>query len=120
MPNPTTVAQVEALAARRAVEFALEIGITLAIFEGDSDTITKDLNNLEPSLALHGHLIQDVKLLESFFNCINSVHVHCQGNNVAHALDRLALNSPSLMVYMEDVPPDISCYVQTDLASFVK
>ena len=114
------MAQVEALAARRAVEFALEIGITSAIFEGDSDNITKDLNNLEPSLALHGHLIQDVKLLESIFNCINSVHVHCQGNNVAHALDRLALNSPSLMVYMEDVPPDISCFVQTDLAFFVK
>ena len=114
------MAQVEALAARRAVEFALEIGITSAIFEGDSDTITKDLNNLEPSLALHGHLIQDVKLLEYFFNCINSVHVHCQGNNVAYALDRSALNSPSLMVWMEDVPPDISCFVQANLASFVK
>lgn len=37
------VAQVEALEARRDVEFALEIGITQATFEGDSDIIFKDL-----------------------------------------------------------------------------
>nr|POE87021.1 hypothetical protein CFP56_39398 [Quercus suber] len=67
IPNPTIVAQVEALAARRAMEFALEIGITLAVFEGDSDIITRDLNSSEQSLALHRRLIQDVKLLESFF-----------------------------------------------------
>ena len=35
IPQPTMMAQVEALAARRAVEFALEIGITSAVFEGD-------------------------------------------------------------------------------------
>ena len=57
IPLPATVAQVEALAARRATEFALEIGITQAIIEGDSDIIFKDLISPEPSLALHGHLI---------------------------------------------------------------
>ena len=39
IPQLATVAQVEALAARRAVKFALEIGITSPVFEGDSDTI---------------------------------------------------------------------------------
>ena len=120
IPNPTTMAQVEALAARRAVEFALEIGITSTIFEGDSDIIIKDLNGLEPPLALNRHLIQDVKLLESFFNCISFVHVRHQRNNVAHALARRALNSPSLMVWMEDVPLDIFYFVQADFASFAK
>ena len=114
------MAQVEALAVRRAVEFALEIGITSAIFEGDSDIIKKDLNGLEPSLALDRHLIQDVKLLESFFYCISFVHVHRQRNNVAYALARQALNSPSLMVWMEDVPLDISYFVQADFASFAE
>ena len=68
IPQPTTVAKVEALAAGRVVEFALEIGITSAVFEGDSDVISKDLNNPEQSLALHSHLIEDVKVLTSFFN----------------------------------------------------
>ena len=57
IPLPTTVAQVEALAVRRATEFALEIGITTAILEGDSETIVKELMEPNPSLALHGHLI---------------------------------------------------------------
>ena len=36
IPMPTMVAQVEAMATRRAVEFAQELGITRAIIEGDS------------------------------------------------------------------------------------
>ena len=43
VPLPTTVAQVEALAARRAVEFALEIGITNVVIEGDSESIYREL-----------------------------------------------------------------------------
>ena len=49
---PSTVAQVEAMAARKATEFALEIGFEI---------IYKDLLNIGSSLALHGHLIGDVK-----------------------------------------------------------
>ena len=113
------MAQVEALAARRAVEFALEIGITSVVFEGDSDTISKDLNNSERSLALHGHLIEDVKALTPSFNCCSFVHVRRQGNRVAHALARWAFNSPSLTVWMEDVPPDISSVVQADFSRIV-
>ena len=114
IPQPTTMAQVEALASRRAVEFALEIGITSAVFEGDSDTILKELNNPEKSLALHGHLIEDVKVLTPFFNCCSFVHVRRQGNRVAHALARWAINSPSLTIWMEDVPLDISNVVQAN------
>ena len=119
IPQPTTVAQVEALAARRALEFALEIGITSAVFEGDSDTISKDLNNSERSLALHGHLIEDVKALTPSFNCCSFAHVCRQGNRVALALARWAINSPSLTVWMEDVPPDISSVVQADFSRIV-
>ncbi|KAL0017452.1 hypothetical protein SO802_004521 [Lithocarpus litseifolius] len=61
IPLPAIVAQVEALAARKAVEFALEISITFATFEGDLDIIFKELTSSGPSLALHGHLIEDVK-----------------------------------------------------------
>ena len=43
VPLPTTVAQVEALAARRAVEFVLEIDITKVVIEGDSESIYREL-----------------------------------------------------------------------------
>ena len=86
IPLPTIVAQVEAFAVRRAAVFALEIGINKAILEGDSETIVKELMEPTPSLALHGHLIQDVKSLQNIFNFLSFTHVHLQGNNVAHAL----------------------------------
>ena len=41
IPLPNIVAQVEALAARRAAEFTLEIGINQVVIEGDSKVIYK-------------------------------------------------------------------------------
>ena len=41
---PGSVVTVEMLAARRAVHFALEIGITHSVFEGDSEIIDKALS----------------------------------------------------------------------------
>ena len=116
IPLPTTVAQVEALVVRRATEFALEIGITTAILEGDSETIVKELMEPNPSLALHGHLIQDVKSLQNSFNSLNFTHVRREGNNVAHALARWAIKKPNLTVWMEDVPPNIRQFVMADSA----
>ena len=67
---PTTVSQVEAMSARKATEFALEIGFDKIILEGDSEIVHKDLMNNGSSLALHGHLIQDVKVLVPLFSSI--------------------------------------------------
>ena len=118
IPLRTTVAQVEALAARKAIELALEIGFTRVDIEGDSKTIYKELNSTDLSLALHGHVIQDTKYLASSFVSHRFSHVRRQGNNVTHALARWAINLPNLTVWMEDVPPDIRCIVQADLAYF--
>ena len=98
LPLPTTVAQVEALAARKAVEFALEIGFSRVTIEGDSDTIYRELRSIDSSLALHGHVIQDTKCLASSFVSHSFSHVRRQGNNVAHALARWAINTPNLTV----------------------
>ena len=118
IPLPATVTQVEALAARRATEFAVELGITSAVLEGDSDIVHKELISTDLSLALHGHIIHDVKQLASYFTCIRFVHVRRQGNNVAHALARRAITAPNLNIWMDNVPPDILHVVQADLASF--
>ena len=95
---PATVTQVEALATRRAIEFAVELGITSAVLERDSEIIHRELIGTKPSLALHVHIIHDVKQLASYFAYIRFVHVRRQGNNVAHALARRAINSPNLNI----------------------
>ena len=112
------MAQVEAMAVRGATKFALEIGITKKIFEGDLEIIYRDLCNSISSLALHGHLIQDVKRLFSSFDSISFTHVRRQGNSVALGLAKWVIKSPNLTVWMENIPPDILFVVQADLASF--
>ena len=119
MPLPTTVAQVEALAARRAAEFTLEIGIDQVIIEGDSELIYKDLIDPGPSLALHGHLICDVLHLASAFSLCSFNNVGQTGNYVAHNLARRAISTHDLNVWMEEMPPDILQFVQADLIALV-
>ena len=80
IPLPTTVAQVEALVARRATEFALEIGIDQVIIEGDSEVIYKDLIDPGPSLALHGHLICDILQFANVFSLCTFNTVGRTGN----------------------------------------
>ena len=104
---PTTVTQVEAMAARKAAEFALEIGFNKVVLEGDSEIVYKDLKNNGPSLALHGRLVQDVKALFPLFSSICFSHVGRAGNKAAHSLARRAILSQNLNVWMEDVPLDI-------------
>ena len=97
----------EASAARKATKFALEIGINKIVLEGDSEIIYKDLMSNDHSLALHGHLIQDVKGLVPLFSSIWFSHVSQTGNKAAHSLARRVILSKNLNVWMEDVPPDI-------------
>ena len=118
LPLPTTVAMVEALAARKAVEFALELGLTKVIIEGDSKVICRELQDPNLSLALHGHILPDVKCLSNALQFVRYSHVYRQRNNVAHALARRALSEPNLTIWMEDVPPDIHHIVEADLANF--
>ena len=86
------------MAAWRATEFALEIGIEQVIIEGDSEVIYKDLIDPGPSLALHGHLIFDVLQLANAFSLVNFTHVCRIGNNVANNLARRAISTPDINV----------------------
>lgn len=59
VPLPHSVAKVEALACRRAVQFAVEIGLHDVIFEGDSMIVIQALKNGSGALSIYGNLIED-------------------------------------------------------------
>nr|XP_023880709.1 uncharacterized protein LOC111993087 [Quercus suber] len=67
--------EVEALAAAKAVSFAVEIGITKAVLEGDSLTIMKALSSDHSSLAPFGLMIDDVKFSAENFDQLLYSHV---------------------------------------------
>nr|POE52943.1 hypothetical protein CFP56_36118 [Quercus suber] len=68
------------------------------------------------SNATVGHLVKDIMSIRGHFQSSNIIHVRRQGNNVAHALARDVSFSFPLRVWMEEVPPNISCFVVRDLS----
>ena len=71
IPLPATVIEIEALAAQRVMEFALEIGLDNIILEGDNESLFKSLKSGDRSLAQHRHLTKYILYLNSRFSSFN-------------------------------------------------
>ena len=76
IPLPATVIEIKALAARRVMEFALEIGLDNIVLEGDNESLFKALKSGDKSLAQHGHLTKDLLFLSSHFFAFNVSFVY--------------------------------------------
>ena len=113
---PLSVEATEAMAARRAVRFALELGLTEVEFEGDSRVITDALTGEKYSQADFGVIIEDTKALAQLLHKHSFLHVKRMGNLVAHALARRAqcCNIPNDR--MEHVPPNIQQLLSLDIS----
>jgi len=98
-----------------ALSFALDIGISCAVLEGDSWEVFKALIDEEPALTSYGLLVNDAKVISRNFNQIIYSHTKREGNFVAHSLARYAVNIPDYLVWMEDVTPQFHSVVQADL-----
>ena len=84
--KPQSAELVEILAARRAVLFSCDSGFHNSVFEGNSTSVVKLLQDRCVSHSLGGHILKDiVSHLNSFQSCSFS-HIGRQGNAVAHAL----------------------------------
>ena len=87
---PPTVDDVEAMACRRANEFAIENGLQQALFEGDSAIVINYIKDGPPCLASFGHIIEDVIDLTSHLYYCSFSHVQRKGNSMADKLAKLA------------------------------
>ena len=54
------VVELEALACYRAVQFALEIGLTQVVFEGDSAVVIDALQHGTGELTSYGNVLHDI------------------------------------------------------------
>nr|POF04761.1 putative ribonuclease h protein [Quercus suber] len=105
IPLPASVKMVEVLVARRALWFAKELGFHSLIVKGDLEIIINSINGDNMAHSEFGHILQDIKFLYSFFNCISFQHIRRQGNGLAHKLARRAIPNP-FEVWMEFNPPN--------------
>ncbi|XVF55833.1 hypothetical protein PTKIN_Ptkin06aG0068300 [Pterospermum kingtungense] len=81
----------EALAARKALEVARDMGFTCIDLEGDSTTIIKKLSATGQESSIVRLIIANVKRLASCFASCNFMHTRREGNNVAHVLAKFGV-----------------------------
>jgi hypothetical protein len=112
--GPQTVEMIEALAARRAIIFAKEVGIDDVEFEGDAVNVICDLSCQVPIHTPYGLIIEDARAIHPNFQRPSLSHTRRSGNTVAHALARRAFNCNSPLIWMEEVPPDITHVLLND------
>ena len=67
IPLPGTVVEVEALAARKALELALNCSLDRVILEGDCEILMKTLHIASKSLAQFGKIVEDTRVYASMF-----------------------------------------------------
>ena len=82
IPMAQSMADLEALACLKAVQFALEIGFTRVVFEGDSAVIINALLHSAGELASFGNILDDIRLHSSIFQFMEFVHVNRNCNSV--------------------------------------
>ena len=109
--------EIEALAAWKAMELALELSLDNIVMEGDNESLFKALKSGDRSLAQHSHLIKYILFLSSFFSIFNVSWVPCQCNKLAHSLARKEKVLPFMTIWMDDVPLDLVSVLQADLSS---
>ena len=115
IPLPTSVETGEVKAARRALVFAKELGFERVLVEGDSEIIVNAICGKSLLSSALGHILEDTHVLSSTFTSIFFHHIKRLGNYVAHRLARRSSCNP-LLVWMEEVPPDIVDVYNYDLS----
>ena len=69
-----SVEGLEALAARRAVIFSLELGLHRVVIEGDTEIVFKALSRECSDCSCIGHIIKDCTSISGFFQTYSFSH----------------------------------------------
>ena len=108
IPLSQSVDELEALACRRAVQFAWEIGFRRVFFEGDSATVIQAITRRDSDFLPFGNIIDDIRHQVSAFHFSDFCHVNRSCKIVADALAERAKHCEGLQVWLECLPDDIS------------
>ena len=107
--------EIETMAIAAALSFTSDISKKQAILKGDSLSVIKALREDASSISLIGLLIDDVKSLANSFDELSYSYTKREGNQVAHGLAKYAKSIPDLVVWLEDVSPQLLSVLQADL-----
>ena len=97
--------EVELLACRKAIEFAVDVGFSELVIEGDNNSAMKVISTLKIDRSMLWNVIGDIQHLIRNLHWIEIDCIRRGGNRVAHVLAQFAKNIIEDMYWMEDVPP---------------
>ena len=82
--------EVEVLACRKALEFAIDVGFMEIILEGDNAMVMKTISQAQLDLSRLGLIYENIWCLAVGFSSISTNCVRRSANSVTHALARFA------------------------------
>uniref|UniRef100_A0A7N2RFA1 Reverse transcriptase zinc-binding domain-containing protein n=1 Tax=Quercus lobata TaxID=97700 RepID=A0A7N2RFA1_QUELO len=97
--------EAEVLACRRALEFAIDIGFSELVIEGDSAQVLNSLRSTATNLSRLGHIFDDIQCLMAGLLWVEVKLVSRNANGAPHSLARYAKNIVEDVVWLEDSPP---------------
>ena len=95
----------ELLTCRKAVEFAINVGFSKLVLEGDNVNVMQAISSQEANISLLGNVVEDIKHLIRGLQWVSISHTRCTGNKVAHVLVQHARTSIEDLCWIEDSPP---------------
>uniref|UniRef100_A0A7N2M6W5 RNase H type-1 domain-containing protein n=1 Tax=Quercus lobata TaxID=97700 RepID=A0A7N2M6W5_QUELO len=104
-PWVTDSLEAEALACRTALEFAVDIGLSDIVIEGDCVQVINAIKADRGNLSQLGHVIEDIQVLISGLRWVKVRWVKRSANLVAHSLAWYAKNISNDVIWLEDDPP---------------
>ncbi|GMI83380.1 hypothetical protein like AT3G09510 [Hibiscus trionum] len=107
----------EALAAVHGLQFALDMGFSQIILEGDARTVIEKLRRPEQDFSHLSALISNGKfLMNQFYKCELSF-THRNGNKAAYVLAKIGLSAHQDTVWVEDAPTAVLLATEKDRQS---
>ena len=97
--------ELEVMACRKTLEFAVDAGFMEVILEGDNALVMKTVSQAQPNFSWLGLIYEDIWCLAAGFRSISISCVRHSANGVAHALVKFARLFDNEIGWMEEDPP---------------
>ena len=115
IPGTYGISMGECLAMRAGLIFARESGLRVGLVECDAVNAVRAVQGKSLSL-LERTVVDDINFLMDCAGGGSCQYVSRKGNEVAHALAKLAFKNESDCFWLEEVPPSVYRFVSADMA----
>ena len=85
-PKANSSDEAELLACRRSMEFAVDVGFTKLIIEGDNVNVMQAISSSHINFSLLGYVVDDIHHLIHCLEWVSICFTRRGGNKVAHTL----------------------------------